>query len=247
MIAGLAAHVLLRALSTGIVGILPRATVLPMTGRVAAAVIFVLLCAPSARADDFSELYKDYRKDGQIEACDYSEDELRDAEGEVPPDIEQYAPSFVDELAAAREKRSRGDCEPKEEKPAEQAAPPAGAAPPAQPPTSDERTSEQANKPAQALAPAPAPEAQMRPIVAGVASPKVDPAAASGENAVDADALLPWAGLGLLVMALAGALAWLLGWSPGRRLRPLRASVEDAGGRGADWAAEFWDWLRLGR
>jgi hypothetical protein len=84
-------------------------------------------------------------------------------------------------------------------------------------------------------------------VVAGVASPEVDPAAASGENGVDAGAVLPWVGLALLLMVLAGALAWLLGWSPGRRLRPLRASVADAGGRGADWVAEFLDWIRLGR
>ena len=86
-----------------------------------------------------------------------------------------------------------------------------------------------------------------RPIVAGVASPRVDPAAASAENGVDAAAALPWAGLALLLMGLVALLGWFRGWSPGRRLAPLRASVGDAGARGADWAAEFWDWLRLGR
>lgn len=40
---------------------------------------------------------------------------------------------------------------------------------------------------------------------------------------------------------------WLLGFAPLGRLQPLRASAAEAGERAADTAAEFWDWLRLGR
>ena len=48
-------------------------------------------------------------------------------------------------------------------------------------------------------------------------------------------------------LALAVALAAALGYSPGERLRPLRASAAEAGDRSSDLAAEFFEWLRTGR
>jgi predicted signal transduction protein with EAL and GGDEF domain len=50
--------------------------------------------------------------------------------------------------------------------------------------------------------------------------------------------------------ALAGALTlagWWRGWDVGRVTRPFGAAAADAGGRTADLAGEFADWLRLGR
>ena len=57
----------------------------------------------------------------------------------------------------------------------------------------------------------------------------------------------------IIVIAVMGAIAlisfatWLLGYSPLGRGGALRASATEAADRTADTAAEFWDWLRLGR
>jgi hypothetical protein len=49
------------------------------------------------------------------------------------------------------------------------------------------------------------------------------------------------------VTLLAVGVAWLLGAVPGRGAGPLPASAVEARERAADTAADFWDWLRLGR
>jgi hypothetical protein len=58
--------------------------------------------------------------------------------------------------------------------------------------------------------------------------------------------VLVLAGL-VLACALTGGLVWFLGLDTGRVTRPIGASFTEAGERTADLAAEFWDWLRLGR
>ena len=52
------------------------------------------------------------------------------------------------------------------------------------------------------------------------------------------------AALGVILLAL--GVAWLLGWTPARDGAPPPSAVE-ARERAGDLAAEFWDWLRLGR
>jgi hypothetical protein len=49
------------------------------------------------------------------------------------------------------------------------------------------------------------------------------------------------------VLAVALLLVLVLGRDPSSRLHPLRASAVDAGDRTSDLAAEFFDWLRIGR
>ena len=49
----------------------------------------------------------------------------------------------------------------------------------------------------------------------------------------------------LLVLAL--LLVRVLGRDPSSRFHPLRASSTEAGERTSDLAAEFFDWLRIGR
>lgn len=53
----------------------------------------------------------------------------------------------------------------------------------------------------------------------------------------------------VVVAALAVALlvVLLFGREPSSRLHPLRASALEAGDRTSDLAAEFFDWLRIGR
>lgn len=53
---------------------------------------------------------------------------------------------------------------------------------------------------------------------------------------------------GVLALCALGLLvAWLLGHEPLSRERGLRASATEASERTTDLAAEFFDWLRLGR
>jgi len=51
----------------------------------------------------------------------------------------------------------------------------------------------------------------------------------------------------VVAIALIALVTWLLGYSPFGRGGALRASATEAADRTADTAAEFWDWLRLGR
>jgi hypothetical protein len=49
------------------------------------------------------------------------------------------------------------------------------------------------------------------------------------------------------LLAVALLLVLVLGREPSSRLHPLRASAVEAGDRTSDLAAEFFDWLRIGR
>ena len=49
------------------------------------------------------------------------------------------------------------------------------------------------------------------------------------------------------VLAVALFVVLVFGREPGSRLHPLRASAVEAGDRTSDLAAEFFDWLRIGR
>jgi hypothetical protein len=51
----------------------------------------------------------------------------------------------------------------------------------------------------------------------------------------------------LAVLLLALLVVVVFGREPGSRLHPLRASAAEAGERTSDLAAEFFDWLRIGR
>jgi hypothetical protein len=48
-------------------------------------------------------------------------------------------------------------------------------------------------------------------------------------------------------LVLSFLLVWVLGRDPDSRLHPLRVSAIDATERTSDLAAEFFDWLRIGR
>lgn len=73
-----------------------------------AAVLATLALAPSAMAN----VYNDYAGSGSIDGCAYSPDELRDALGNVPPDIQQYDPGYVSSLNGALANSASGACDP---------------------------------------------------------------------------------------------------------------------------------------
>lgn len=92
----------------------------------ALAAVLAAAPAPAAAASLFQRIFQDYRADQGISACAWTPDQLRRARGQTPPDIEQYAPSFLDALNGALEAHARGDCRKK-------AAPPPPPPPPPEP------------------------------------------------------------------------------------------------------------------
>ena len=58
-------------------------------------------------------------------------------------------------------------------------------------------------------------------------------------------AVIALAVFAVIVLALVVVLVY--GRDPDSRLHPLRASATEAGERTSDLAAEFFDWLRIGR
>ena len=202
----------------------------------------VLACAslaapPAALANDFQKVYDWYKQHGSIQACRFSEAQLKNAERETPPDVEQYAPSFLDAVGTAREQS--GSCH--------KAKAPAAAAPAPAPPASPPAATTAAPTPS---VPTPAPVTTTPQPVATTATPApAVPAAATSapplrlrQTAAHDDpppvALWTLAGLAVLLFlaALGSAVAWLLGWYPDRWL-----------GRGSgDGWRELADWLRFG-
>ena len=54
----------------------------------------------AAMADDFQEIFGDYKDNGQINGC-YRPDEIHNAGSNIPPDIQQYAPDQVTDAVLA--------------------------------------------------------------------------------------------------------------------------------------------------
>lgn len=206
-----------------------------------AAAALVALAAPAvAFANDFQTVYNDYKRSGTIKPCKYSDRQLANAERQTPPDVEQYAPSFLDALASARERSS--DCGRKAvPAPAPVATTPTPSTPtpvPAQPQPSSAT-------PTPTTAAPPAPTVPAQPSVGNVPSPPVKNAKREESTPVAVWILAVLGALAVLA-AIAAALAWWFGWSTERWTRPFRAAASDFGGRAADRRMEFTDWLRTG-
>ncbi len=202
---------------------------LPLSALLAFAV--ALLCATPAAASP----YDDYRDDGQINPCDYSDGELREGLDGLPPDVLQYSPGLADQLAAGRE-----GC--------------GGGAPGS---TTDPRQFETVpviggtagggrggdGAPAKAKIPdPPAPGAAAKSRLAEITAPPV-----SATSRADVPG---WVVALLVAAGIAGILFTLVrtsGLGADRVIRPLRASFAEAGGRTADAAAQLLDSVRLGR
>jgi hypothetical protein len=79
------------------------------------AVVVGLAAAPAAQAATaFEEVLKDYKGDANINPCKHSEETLSKAAGQVPNDIEQYAPDFPEALGNAIAARAQGACDGKD-------------------------------------------------------------------------------------------------------------------------------------
>src|SRR6266511_4175007 len=143
--------------------------------RLAAATVAFLALAAPASANEFQTLYNDFKGDGAIDPCRYSAGELQQGASQIPPDIEQYAPSFADQLAAARQGQAGGRCGAGAATTERAAAAQQKAAP-----SSSGRRRGNVAKP-------PAPKRTPEPTLAGVPSPNVS-ASAAGAAGTDAPA-----------------------------------------------------------
>lgn len=210
-----------------------------------AVVVAAALGLPAAAlANDFQQVYNDYKKHGSITACRFSESQLRNAERETPPDVEQYAPSFLDALQTARERSA--DCAKKQAAPAPTPTTPASTPPTASNPTPAPQPTTAAAAPAPAqAAPPPAPTVPVQAKVTGVPSPPTANAKQDDSAPVAVWLLAALAAL-IAISALFAGLAWWFGWSLDRYARPWRASWTDFGARAGDFRGEFGDWIRTG-
>jgi hypothetical protein len=210
--------------------------------QVAIALAVALAFPAAASANDFQNVYREYKRTGTIKPCRFSDKQLANAEKETPPDVEQYAPSFLDALQNARERNA--DCG---KKPAAAPAPapttPTTAAPT---PTTPAPTPQTTTVAAATAVPPPAPTVPVQPAVANVASPQIA-GATKDDSAPAAVWLLAGLGVLLLLSALFAGLAWWLGWSAEWFTRPASASWGDFSGRASDLGVEFRDWLRTGQ
>ena len=68
----------------------------------------VLLLSPSLARADFQTLFNDYRGDGNIYGCDYSESELRAGLTSIPSDVRQYDTGFADAINLALQQAATG-------------------------------------------------------------------------------------------------------------------------------------------
>jgi len=215
----------------------------PRLVLLAALVAAVALLVPATvSADPFDEVFADYQKDGEIDPCAHTPEELQAAKRDIPNDIEQYAPDFPAALDKAMEERARATCEGG-------AAPDGSATTPGDGTTTDTAPAAPGtttpNTPGQAPAP---------PGTAEPAPPAADGAIAnaaardrgSGGNAPAPLVALAIVGALLALCLLVWALFRFFAWEP-RWLLEARHSVAEAGWRtGGAWA-DFTDWLRSRR
>jgi hypothetical protein len=206
---------------------------------VAALALALGATAPAAHADSFSTLFADYQKDGKIDVCAYSESQLTKAKGQVPNDIEAYAPDFPKALDAALERRAGGGCA-KGAQPAPAATTTAAAAPAATTPAPTPPA-------APGQAPAPAPDAQPSAAIADQAIAKSAASTTTSDAGTPAPVIvLAILGALLVLGGLAYGLARWFAWDPAWA-RAGRHAVAEAGWRASATWAEFTDWVRLGR
>lgn len=208
-----------------------------------AALALPLAFAPAAYADAFDRIFKAYQSTGSIDACRFSEAELKEAKGEVPNDIEAYAPDFPNALEGALEQRAGGACRPS----SSGAGAPSPGGTPAAPGAVPAATTPAAPTPGSTVTPAPQPDPKASAAIADDAIAKT--ALAASES--DAGTPAPVVALAVLggLLALGGLLYGLghwLAWDP-RWSRRLRHAVAEAGWRTSNTWSEFADWVRLGR
>jgi cobalamin biosynthesis Mg chelatase CobN len=214
----------------------------------------ILLPASVALADSaFDQVLKDYQSDGQIDQCAHSEQSLRDAQHQIPNDIEQYAPDFPDALSAALRQRAAGTCDKTSSGSGTSTTASAssgstggsgGSSAPSSGGSSAKSAPTPSGKPTAGAPPAPPPVAK----AAGGTLAASIPASASASEAGTPLPIILLAILGglLLVIGLVVWLARFMGWGLDR-WAPALHTLREAGYRSENAISEFADWARRGR
>jgi hypothetical protein len=176
-----------------------------------------VLALAAAPAWGQNQLFQDYRSDGVINPCDYSRGQLRQGLQGLPPDVQQYAPGFADQLR--RNSTCGGGGSGGGQSAASQEDDQAAAAAGGGGPGRRGRDGARISRP-------PAPKADSRPTLDGVApAVSIEP---KGSQVPDwLVALLA----GLAASGLTAMLAVRYGVLRGGLARPLRASFSDLGAR----------------
>ena len=212
---------------------------------VVALLILTLALPAAASANDFQTVYREYKRTGTIKPCKFSDKQLANAEKQTPPDVEQYAPSFLDAVDSARERGA--DCHKAVAAPAPAPTPTAptpSAAPTASAPTPSPTPTVAAPVATPTTAP-PAPTVPTQATVKGVPSPPIAHPRRH-DSAPAAVWLLAVLGALVLLFAVFAALAWWFGWSGDRLFRPWTASWGDYSDRVGELGVEFREWIRTG-
>lgn len=214
----------------------------------------ILLPASVALADSaFDQVLKDYQSDGQIDQCAHSEQSLRDAQHQIPNDIEQYAPDFPDALSTALRERAAGTCDKTSSGLGTSTTASAssgstggsgGSSAPSSGGSSAKSAPTPAGKPTAGAPPAPPPVAK----AAGGTLAASIPASASASEAGTPLPIILLAILGglLLVIGLVVWFARFMGWGLDR-WAPALHTIREASYRSENAISEFADWARRGR
>ena len=198
--------------------------------QLAGAAVTALALVAAAPAQAQSDLYNDFQTDGQIDACAYDPGTLQDGLNNLPPDLQQYAPGFADQLRAGLEAQCGGGAVPA---PGEEAGVPVPGGTGGGPPTTT-----RVNTPA-------APKPSDRPVIGNVPAPGVAAAPAGSDPP---GGLLPLLAIGAaLVALLIAAGSRFTGFGLERITRPLGVSFSDAGARTGEAFAFARDVVRFGR
>ena len=215
--------------------------------------------ATARQPDLYETMILEVIKNGRLDACKYTQEQLKAAKNATPVDGNQYSGSFVAAVDDAIAARAQGGCNDK--KPGSQAPPVAGAAPPAgagqaPPPTG---AAAGAGSAAPATAGTPAAAAQAKPPPTPTAEPTPAPAISAdnsialASDATDVATDTPFPVLALAILAgllalsaLAFGLVRWFAWEPAWAGR-LRHAAGEAGWRASSTFAEFGDFVRLGR
>jgi hypothetical protein len=195
----------------------------------------LVLAGPAYGESAVNTLFHVYQDTGTIAACKYSAAELQSASGEVPPDLQQYAPDFGAALQAALQARARGVCGGKGNG---ATAPSARAQGPSKP-TGPVKPS------AAGVTPSPTPSASVTASPIAAAAATAPSASGSGTGKV---ALIIIAAL--MAALAAAAIFWTVAVLRGREPAWMGSAGHALGEvrlRAGGAVREFFDWIHLGR
>lgn len=210
------------------------------------AILVSLTLASTARADLFTDVLKDYIEDSRLDACTYTQDQLKKLKDLVPVDQNAYSADFVAALDDAIARRAEGACDKRKQarQTGSAGAPtPSAGAPPSSP------TSKAPPVPQGSAEPPPTPGEQPAPAPETVTAAPI--AIVATETNPASDAPFPMLALAIMlgIIALGGLLigtARWRAWQPAWADR-VRHAAGEAGWRASSTWAEFTDFVRFGR